>query len=41
MSETDYSSSVKLNECRCCEGTRTLTPTSIENPPGLTYIRYR
>lgn len=30
-----------LDICGCCEGTKPLTPASIENPPGLSAIAYR
>lgn len=30
-----------LNYCNCCSGIKKLTPASIENPPGLSSIKYR
>lgn len=31
----------KLNDCGCCAGLSALTPTRVENRPGLTAIAYR
>src|SRR5688572_3453928 len=31
----------RLDHCGCCEGIKTFTPADIENPPSLSFIRYR
>ena len=30
-----------LDYCGCCEGIKTFTPSDIENPPSLSFMRYR
>ncbi|RIH82436.1 putative baseplate assembly protein [Calidithermus terrae] len=32
---------MKLDPCGCCEGTQTLTPSPVHNPPGLSALAYR
>ena len=32
---------IKLDDCHCCEGIKKIVPITIENPPGLTSIKYR
>ena len=38
MNTTD---TIKLDDCRCCEGIKKIVPITIENPPGLISIKYR
>ena len=31
----------ELNDCGCCQSIKELTPVEIENPPGLSALKYR
>jgi len=31
----------RLDYCGCCDGIKTFTPADLENPPSLSFIRYR
>jgi hypothetical protein len=39
--DNNEGSNIQLDDCGCCQGTRKITPVKIENPPGLSAIRYR